>query len=128
MNLRFPLFFALCAVALTGPANAEVEPFFKEHCLRCHGEEKQKGDFRIDELSRDFSSGKDAELWFEVITRMGAGEMPPDDEPNLPTAAESDRVMEWLTQQIKEGEAARAAARPSVAHCTPSNPAGPAPR
>lgn len=116
MNLRFQLFFAFCAVALTGTANADVEPFFKEHCLRCHGEEKQKGDFRIDELSRDFSSGKDAEMWFEVITRMGAGEMPPDDEPSLPTAAESDRVMEWLTQQIKEGEAARAAAGPPVAH------------
>jgi len=92
-----------------------VAPFFKEHCTRCHGEEKQKGDFRIDELSTDFASGEDAEMWFEVISRMGAGEMPPDDEPVLPTAAESDAVMEWLNARIKEGEAARMAKRPPVA-------------
>jgi mono/diheme cytochrome c family protein len=93
-----------------------IEPFFKEHCLRCHGDEKQKGDFRIDTLSRDFQSGADTELWFEVITRMGAGEMPPDDEEVLPGPEESEFVVEWLTDRIRDGEAARLAKRAPVAH------------
>ena len=32
-----------------------VAPFFQEHCILCHGEKKQKGDFRLGELSRDFA-------------------------------------------------------------------------
>jgi hypothetical protein len=92
-----------------------VGAFFDEHCIRCHGEEKQKGDFRIDELSRDFRGGADAELWHEIITRMGAGEMPPEDEPQ-PAAAEASRVIEWLDARIKEGEAARIARRAPVEH------------
>ena len=107
----------LCGVA-SGQESFEkaVAPFLKEHCVRCHGEEKQKGDFRIDKLSTDFVAGEDAELWFEVITRMGAGEMPPDDEPVLPSAEESQQIMDWLSEQIIAGEAARAAKRPAVAH------------
>ncbi len=104
------------AAELEAELASRIEPFFEEHCLRCHGEEKQKGDFRIDLLSRDFRSGEDAEWWFEVITRMGAGEMPPDDEEVLPTPEQSDFVVEWLTERIREGEAARRARRAPVAH------------
>lgn len=92
-----------------------VEPFFREHCLSCHGPDKQKGDFRLDTLSRDFSEGHDAERWFEVITRMGAGEMPPEDEAQ-PSPEEADLVMEFLSDRIKEGESARMAKRAPVAH------------
>jgi hypothetical protein len=118
-------FLFLLFLVLAGPAlgedvadalEAKIEPFFEEHCVRCHGEEKQKGDFRIDTLSRDFRSGEDTEWWFEVITRMGAGEMPPDDEEVLPAPEESDHVVEWLTNRIREGEAARLAKRAPVAH------------
>lgn len=101
---------------LASSFDKDVGSYFEQHCVRCHGAEKQKGDFRIDELSTDFQSGADAELWHEVITRIGAGEMPPEDEPDLPAADESNRVIEWLAARIKEGEAARAAARPNVAH------------
>ncbi len=93
--------------------SARVESFFAEHCLGCHGERKQKGDFRIDTLSRDFAAGTDAELWFELVTRLGAGEMPPEDEPQ-PDGEEMTLVMEWITARIKEGEAARMARRAPV--------------
>lgn len=116
-TLPFLLISATAFAADPDPSfSKDVEPFFQEHCIRCHGEDKQKGDFRIDTLSRDFRNGEDTELWFEIITRMGAGEMPPDDEPKLPSAEESHEVMEWLTARIKEGEAARLAKRPPVAH------------
>lgn len=101
--------------ALDANAESKMEGYFREHCLRCHGPEKDKGDFRIDALSRDFASGEDAELWFEVVTRIGAGEMPPEDEPQ-PSAEESDQIMEWVAARIREGEAARMAKRAPVAH------------
>ena len=30
--------------------------FLKQHCIQCHGEEKQKGDRRFDSLGTDFNS------------------------------------------------------------------------
>lgn len=92
-----------------------VAPFLAEYCNRCHDEKKQKGDLRLDTLSRDFTVGADVELWHEVITRMGAGEMPPEDEPQ-PSADQAQAVMDWLAEAIKKGEAARMAKRPPVAH------------
>lgn len=117
IRLPFVLFLSIASSQLFGEdAKTELEPFLQMHCLRCHGEEKQKGDFRIDTLSRDFRSGADTELWFEVVTRMGAGEMPPDDEEVLPTPEESDHIVSWITDRIREGEAARLAARAPVSH------------
>ena len=92
-----------------------VAPFFEKYCNRCHGKEEQKGDFRIDTLSRDFRSGRDTELWVEVMERINSGEMPPEDEP-YPTDGAIGKVVGWLGDRIKEGERARMAKRPKVAH------------
>jgi mono/diheme cytochrome c family protein len=90
-----------------------VAPFLQSHCLRCHGEKKQKGDFRMDTLSRDFSDLKTAEKWAEVMDRINAGEMPPEDEKQ-PLAAEIGGMVNWLSARLKEGEATRMAKRGPV--------------
>ena len=63
--LSFAILWALSDQGLlpatTVGASDSVEPFFQRHCVRCHGEKKQKGDFRIDTLSRDFSNQQAAE-------------------------------------------------------------------
>jgi len=87
-----------------------IDPFLAEHCLSCHGEKKRKGDLRLDTLSRDFAAPEHAERWFEVVTRIGAGEMPPEDEPQ-PAPEEANRILEYLAARIKEGESARMAKR-----------------
>ena len=92
-----------------------VGGFFESHCNRCHDDKKQKGDFRLDELSKNFTKGEDSELWFEVMDRINSGEMPPEDETQ-PTEKEIEQVVNWLGVKLKEGEAARMAARPKVAH------------
>jgi len=113
---RIPVIFGwrvFGAFSLRAQSLSSIDPFLKEHCLHCHNDKKQKGDFRLDTLSRDFASGGDAELWFEVVTRIGAGEMPPEDE-SQPSAESSNQVMEWIAARIKEGEAARMAKRAPV--------------
>ncbi len=114
--LACPLTSTVFAAADASPGFAEtVEPYLRKHCLRCHGPDEHKADLRLDALTRDFAGGSAAERWIEVITRIGAGEMPPEDEPQ-PTAEASGRVMEWLSARIKEGEAARMAKRAPVSH------------
>lgn len=98
------------------PANEEeVTAFFRNHCVRCHCEKKSEGDLQMDNLSRDFESGSDVERWSEIISRMGSGEMPPEEEPQ-PDAGKTQRIIEWITAKIRDGESARMARRPTVAH------------
>ncbi len=105
----------LLAVASTGSAAEPFEGFLTKHCVSCHGPKKSKGDLRLDQLSRDFKSGVDGQLWAEVVEKINAGEMPPEDEPR-PTADAIGKVIAELDQRIREGRAARMAARPAVAH------------
>ena len=91
------------------------EGFLNKHCVGCHGPKKAKGDLRLDKLSRDFKSGVDGQVWAEVMEKINAGEMPPEDEPQ-PTADEIGKMIAQLDERIREGHAARMAARPPVAH------------
>ena len=90
-----------------------AQPFLSEHCVRCHGEKKHKGNLRLDRLPRDFAAPLSASHWADVMERISSGEMPPEDEPK-PKAEDAARVVEWMAGQIKDGEAARLAKRDRV--------------
>lgn len=104
-------------VGLAGAAGAAepFEDFLQKHCVRCHGPQKEKGDLRIDRLSRDFGRGADIQHWAEIMEKVNAGEMPPKKEPK-PTQGEIAAFVMGLDARLKEGRAARMAARPAVAH------------
>ena len=90
-------------------------PFLAKYCNACHDAKKQKGNFRLDTLARDFGGGKDVAMWVEVMDRINSGEMPPEDKPQ-PSATEIEPVANWLGERIKEGKRARMSRRAKVAH------------
>lgn len=90
-------------------------PYFAKYCLSCHGPEKQKGDLRLDTLSRDFLAGASNMKWQEIIERVNTKEMPPPEAKAQPSAEESAQVVQWITDRLKEGEAARLGQRGRVA-------------
>lgn len=85
-----------------------ADRFFKVHCISCHGEKKQEGDFRIDNLSPRVGF-EDTPQWVEIMERINSGEMPPKDAPNPPDADLKASIVEWIAARMKEGEAARMA-------------------
>ncbi len=93
---------------------AEPAAFFKTYCLKCHNEEVQKGEFRLDTLKREFGVETTAQDWAEVLFRINSGEMPPKKEKQ-PTAAELGKVAEWISQNLEAGRAERLAKRGPVA-------------
>jgi len=99
----------------TAAFDAASNAFFQNHCLRCHNEKEQKGKFRLDNLSQDFTDQPTAQRWGEVLFRINAGEMPPKKEPQ-PKGDEIGKVVDSLAKRITEGEAARMAKRGPVAH------------
>ena len=112
---RFISILLLAAIVGFSHAAETFEGFLQKHCIACHGPKKTKGDLRLDQLSRDFKSGVDGQVWAEVLEKINAGEMPPEDEAQ-PTADEIGKVIAQLDVRIREGRAARMAARPAVAH------------
>ena len=110
---------AACVVGLPAgfvlAAEADASRFLKNHCIRCHDGKVQEGQFRLDTLDRNFTSLLAAERWAEVMTRINAGEMPPEEEPR-PTADQIAGVVEWISGQLAAGEAARMAARGRMTH------------
>lgn len=103
------------AAAAAAPAGVDkpVQAFLDQNCARCHGEQKQKGSFRVDRLQTDFGRATAAGLWADVMHRISSGEMPPEGEPR-PSADAAARAVEWIAGRVKEGEKARLAARERV--------------
>ncbi|MEY2598583.1 MAG: hypothetical protein RLZZ142_842 [Verrucomicrobiota bacterium] len=64
--------------------------FLQSHCESCHGAEKQKGKFRVDDLSLTLSDLPSAERWQKVLNAINSGEMPPEDEKQPSATAKTD--------------------------------------
>jgi hypothetical protein len=111
----FLLFAAGLGFGSAVHAAAPFEAFIEKHCVRCHGPQKEEGDIRFDRLSRDFKSGVDTHHWAEALDKVNSGAMPPKKEPQ-PTQKEISEFVTSLDARLKEGRAARMAARPTVAH------------
>lgn len=103
----------LILVAICCAANAAEEPltpFLKTYCLQCHGEQKQKGDRRFDQLSGEITQVSDAEAYQEILDALNLAEMPPENE-RQPSSKELKAVVAWLTGRLQE---ARESARDNV--------------
>jgi mono/diheme cytochrome c family protein len=102
---------------VTSPADfdKQLQPYLQNYCSNCHNAEKQKGDFRIDNLSKNVGA-ENTPQWLEVMERINSGEMPPKKETKRPSPEENARIVEWITTRLKEGEAAKMAARAKVTY------------
>lgn len=81
----------------------KVQAYFQTHCLACHSEKSEESDFRIDALSPKVSFENTPQRP-EIMERISSGEMPPKEQRNRPSAAESAAVVEWLA--AREGRVA----------------------
>jgi uncharacterized membrane protein len=94
------------ASALQQPVFAGIiEPILRQHCVACHGAEKQKADLRLDTFEALLRGGQngpviqagratDSPLIQRLLVPLEAdGRMPPEDQPQ-PTAEEI-AVLQW---------------------------------
>ncbi|MCB1210327.1 MAG: DUF1592 domain-containing protein, partial [Verrucomicrobiales bacterium] len=79
---------------------SDVHAVLQKHCFACHGEEKQKGDLRLDTLSIDFLKDRAAsEVWHDALDVVSTGEMPPKKEPRPSDEARSV-LTSWIRGQL----------------------------
>lgn len=107
-QLLFVLLFIMPSPGLvTINFEEKVKPILQEHCFKCHGEKKQKGDLRLDTLSQDLLKNRvAAETWHDVRDTLNLSEMPPKKEDPL-SPDELKILTSWITQEIDALVAAR---------------------
>ncbi|MEO0414434.1 MAG: DUF1587 domain-containing protein, partial [Verrucomicrobiota bacterium] len=81
--------------------HSEIKPLLEASCVKCHGPDKQKGDFRVDTLDPDMVNGDDGAWWVEVTDTISQGEMPPPDEEDVELVdADRAKVVDWISQEL----------------------------
>jgi hypothetical protein len=78
-------------------------PFLKKHCYRCHGAEAQEADLSLHDLKRVIRDSADAINWQDILDKLNAGEMPPEDEPQ-PSKEELAKVVGDLTESLQSAQ------------------------
>jgi len=97
------LVFAACVARGAAGFDDAARPFIEKNCVSCHGEKKAKAGFRIDLLGSNLAAPKVAEQWKEVIDRINAGEMPPEDKPR-PDVRQAAEFVGWVNGQLRQLE------------------------
>lgn len=87
--------------AIASDTEVQPLPFIEKYCIACHGEEKQKGKRRFDNLSTAINDFESLELWQEIVDQLNLGEMPPEDEPN-PSDRERQAMIAFTSNMLRE--------------------------
>ena len=66
------LFFAVSSGMQATEAEGFAKQFLESHCIRCHGEGKQKGKLALHNVSFNFAKGGNSDLWLEILTQLTA--------------------------------------------------------
>lgn len=90
------------ALLANSPTDAfQLDGFLKTYCTKCHGDMKQKGDRRFDQLKIDLSDSKTGESLLEILDQLNLGDMPPEEEKQ-PSDKELAAAVNWLTVSLNQ--------------------------
>ena len=109
MMNSFLVFAVLAALAgsslgvdTKGLFDNEIKPFFKQHCIKCHGEgDKIKGKLDLRTYSDHAELLKDADRIEDIISVIEEGEMPPEEEPKIDEKTRVD-ILDGLKKTLAE--------------------------
>ncbi len=103
MLRHFVLAPALALAFLSSLTAAELpKSFLQKHCTDCHDNETSKGDFRADTLGTDLSKPDQLKDWSRILARVQAGEMPPANRTERPSAKETQAALAALKTALHD--------------------------
>lgn len=77
----------------------DIRPILEASCLKCHGGETVKGRVDFTAIRTDADADARFELWETVVEVVEAGEMPPEDYPQLTPEAKK-KIAEWYDLRL----------------------------
>ncbi|WP_020475443.1 DUF1592 domain-containing protein [Zavarzinella formosa] len=89
----------IAADTLEASFDKNVQPFLKQHCVRCHNADKMTSGVRLDHLDAKLED-RHLKLWEAVLKQTSGKAMPPEDAKQ-PADEERKRAVEWMEQAMK---------------------------
>ena len=77
----------------------QVAPILKKHCADCHGKKKPEAKLDLSESPTVEQLRSQSHRWFQVLQRVEAGTMPPDDAEPL-TMSERSTLTSWVRSEF----------------------------
>ena len=130
-SLASILHFAFCISYFAFPFSASaddktpvnytdhIKPIFKQHCLKCHGDDQQKNGLNLQNFEaavKGGSGGKalvagraSASLLYQAITNEDAEARMPPNQPALPEA-QVKLILAWINEGLKESAGSKSLA------------------
>lgn len=82
-------------------ADDKAHKILERYCYTCHDEDTQKGNFQMDNLSKDLIDGDDADLWHLVLDQLNLHEMPPK-KKKQPSEPDRQYVINYITDSLRK--------------------------
>ncbi|NNE90058.1 MAG: DUF1592 domain-containing protein [Verrucomicrobiales bacterium] len=101
---QFILATALGSAAVAAEEKTGAQ-FLQKYCITCHGEEKQKGDRRFDEIAFPLKDRLTVIEIQDAIDQLNLGEMPPRKAELQPSKEEIADAIAALTNSVAEARA-----------------------
>jgi hypothetical protein len=98
-----------------------VRPLLENHCIECHGADKQEGDVRFDELTGNpVDNPEEVKIWSSILEQLETGAMPPEKRPR-PADSEVTALTAWIKQNAGQAREllARKMERPENGNLVP---------
>ncbi len=80
----------------------DAAPLLKVHCIKCHSDEKAKGDFKLSQLG-DAPTPATIQHWIAALDQIKSSEMPPPDESKL-SATDRAKLAAFIEGKVKSAE------------------------
>src|SRR5579871_1024911 len=72
-----------------------VQPLVKKYCLGCHSTKAKKGSLDLERFTGIHDIRKDLKAWQNIVEQIEAGQMPPEEKPQL-SADEKKKLLAWI--------------------------------
>lgn len=90
-----------------------IQPLLKSFCLDCHGHEDPEAKLDLSTAKSLNDVTNSHQTWKEILQRVEAREMPPEDYDPQPTQAQRDVIVDWI-RAMREYESQRNAGNPGT--------------
>ncbi|GAB5559315.1 MAG: DUF1592 domain-containing protein [Synoicihabitans sp.] len=110
MRTKLPIALGLLTLLVSGAASpiaekTDLDQFFGDYCITCHGPEKQKGERRLDQWNLPVTDQDTLLAVQEVIDVLTLEDMPPDDAKSHPPTEAVQEMIDHLTALAFDGHA-----------------------
>lgn len=90
---------ALTLAGLAGAGSLAAHPaILKQHCAKCHNEDKAKGKFKLGDLG-ERPADDNLQHWLDALDLVTSEEMPPEDDSEI-TAADRQELITYFKRQL----------------------------